>query len=163
MAMKWVLHIPPSSSITDCLVSYPGHLFGESYPSAEMQSVYSRAPIDGAKIDLMSQELGKYILQSKWLWTNYSWRMVIWSYNCAQRIKYESLVEKIKLKYLTLILNDPTRVIFHAVKLTTQCDHNQEIKPLMSNLIFFCYFSFHIIACKLLVLDRNTWNSRRHT
>ena len=36
-----VLCIPQSSSITeaspsDCLVSYPGHLLGESYPSAEM-------------------------------------------------------------------------------------------------------------------------------
>ena len=44
--------IPQSSSITgfstsDCLMSYPGHLFfnffgkGGSYPFAEMQSVYS--------------------------------------------------------------------------------------------------------------------------
>ena len=36
-----VLHIPQSSSITeaspsDCLVSYPGHSLGESYPSVEM-------------------------------------------------------------------------------------------------------------------------------
>ena len=36
-----VLNIPQSSSITgvspsDCLLSYPGHLLGESYPSAEM-------------------------------------------------------------------------------------------------------------------------------
>ena len=45
-----VLHIPQSSSITgtspsDCLVSYQGHLLGEgSYPSAEVQLVYSTAP-----------------------------------------------------------------------------------------------------------------------
>ena len=45
-----VLHIPQSSSITeaspsDCLVSYSGHsLEGESYPSPEMQSMYSTAP-----------------------------------------------------------------------------------------------------------------------
>ena len=37
-----VLLIPKHSSITeaspsDCLPSYPGHLLGESYPSAEMQ------------------------------------------------------------------------------------------------------------------------------
>ena len=47
-----VLHIPQSSwtgvSPSDCLVSYPRHTFfffvgGESYPSAEMQSVYSTA------------------------------------------------------------------------------------------------------------------------
>ena len=47
---KGVLCIPQSSSITeaspsDCLVSYPGHLLGESYSSAEMQLMYS-APSD---------------------------------------------------------------------------------------------------------------------
>ena len=46
-----VLRIPQSSSITgtspsDCLVSYPGHLLGESYSSAEMQLVYSTALTD---------------------------------------------------------------------------------------------------------------------
>ena len=50
-----VLHIPHSSSITgtsplDCLVSYPVHsLRPGSYPSAEMQLVYSIAPADWAK------------------------------------------------------------------------------------------------------------------
>ena len=50
-----VLHIPQSSSTagtspSDCLVSYPGHSFGGggSYPSAEVQSVYSTAPADWA-------------------------------------------------------------------------------------------------------------------
>ena len=48
-----VLHIPQSSSIagtspSDCLVSYPGHSLGGSYPSAEVQSVYSTAPADWA-------------------------------------------------------------------------------------------------------------------
>ena len=53
-----VLCIPQSSSITgtspsDCLVSYPGHsLGGESYPSAEKQSVYSTAPVDWAILSL---------------------------------------------------------------------------------------------------------------
>ena len=47
-----VLRIPQSSSITgisqsDCLVSYPEHsLWGGSYPSAEVQLVYSTAPAD---------------------------------------------------------------------------------------------------------------------
>ena len=46
-----VLRIPQSSRITgaspsDCLMLYLGHLFGESYSSAEMQSVYSAAPSD---------------------------------------------------------------------------------------------------------------------
>ena len=50
---KGVLCISQSSSITgasssDCLVSYPGHLLGESYPSAEMQLVYSATPADWA-------------------------------------------------------------------------------------------------------------------
>ena len=48
-----VLHIPQSSSTagtspSDCLVSYPGHSLGGSYPSAEKQSVYSTAPADWA-------------------------------------------------------------------------------------------------------------------
>ena len=48
-----VLRIPQSSSIagtspSDCLVSYPGHSLGSSYPSAEVQSVYSTAPADWA-------------------------------------------------------------------------------------------------------------------
>ena len=48
-----VLCIPQSSSIaedspSDYLVSYPGHLLGESYLSAEMQLVYSTVPADYA-------------------------------------------------------------------------------------------------------------------
>ena len=43
-----VLHIPQSfrtgASPSDGLVSYPGHSLGESYPSTEMQLVYSAAP-----------------------------------------------------------------------------------------------------------------------
>ena len=50
-----VLRIPQSSSITgispsDCLVSYSGHLWRESYLSAEMQSVYPTAPADWARM-----------------------------------------------------------------------------------------------------------------
>ena len=46
--------IPQSSGITDtspsdCLVLYTGNSLGESYPSAEMQSVYSTALADWAK------------------------------------------------------------------------------------------------------------------
>ena len=48
-----LLRIPQSSSITeasqsDCLVSYPGHSIGESYPFCEMQSVYSTVLVDWA-------------------------------------------------------------------------------------------------------------------
>ena len=59
-----VFHIPQSCSITgtspsDCLVSYPGNSFGcmcVSYPSAEIQSVYSTAPADWAKLFLLEME-----------------------------------------------------------------------------------------------------------
>ncbi len=52
-----VLRIPQSSRITvtspsDCLVSYPRHSLGVSYPSAEVQSVYSTAPADWAKLGI---------------------------------------------------------------------------------------------------------------
>ena len=51
----------PKARPSDCLVSYPGHwLGGESYPSAEKQSVYSTDPADWASLDFsMSYE---YIL-----------------------------------------------------------------------------------------------------
>ena len=46
-----VLHISPKSNLTeaspsDCLVSYPGYSLGETYPSVEIQSVYSATPAD---------------------------------------------------------------------------------------------------------------------
>ena len=34
------------ASPSDCLVSYPGHTFGEYYPSAEIQSVLSTNPAE---------------------------------------------------------------------------------------------------------------------
>ena len=51
---KGVLHIPQSSSITgtspsDYLVSYLRHSLGKSYPSAEVQLVYSTAQADWAR------------------------------------------------------------------------------------------------------------------
>ena len=50
-----VLRIPQSSGISvatpsDCLLSYPGHSFGKSYPSAELQSLYSAASADRLKL-----------------------------------------------------------------------------------------------------------------
>ena len=49
-----VLRIPQSPSITgtspsDCLVSYPGHSLGSSYPSAEVQSVILQPQPTGQK------------------------------------------------------------------------------------------------------------------
>ena len=57
-----VFHITQSSSITvaslsDCLMSYPGHLSGKSYPSAGIQSVYSTAPVDWALIIINEHEI----------------------------------------------------------------------------------------------------------
>ena len=51
------LRNPQSSRITeasssDCLVSYPWHTLGESYPFAEIKSVYSTAPTDLARLFL---------------------------------------------------------------------------------------------------------------
>ena len=49
------LRIPQSSNITeaspsDCLVSYPRHSLGVSYPSAEMQLAHSTTPPDWASL-----------------------------------------------------------------------------------------------------------------
>ena len=50
---KGVLGISQSFSLTgtlpsDCLLSYPEHSLGQSYPSVVMQWVYSTAPADWA-------------------------------------------------------------------------------------------------------------------
>ena len=68
---KGVNHIPQSTSIngalpSDCLVSYPGHSLGESYPSAEMWSVYSAAPANWAIYGL-EHCLGIYAFRPTWL------------------------------------------------------------------------------------------------
>ena len=52
-----VLYIPQSSKITeaspsDSFVSYPGRLQEESYPFAEIQSVYSTVPADWTEVKL---------------------------------------------------------------------------------------------------------------
>ena len=53
MAMKGYSAFPQRSNSTEvspsyCLVSYSGHSLGESYPSEEMQLVYSTASADWA-------------------------------------------------------------------------------------------------------------------
>ena len=57
-------HIPQGPSITrtspsNCLVSYPGHSLGGSYPFAEVQSVYSTAPANWASENLARQTSSK--------------------------------------------------------------------------------------------------------
>ena len=57
-----VFHIPQSSRIygaspSHCLVSNPRHLLEGSYPSAEMQSVYSTAPANWAIYACVNSEL----------------------------------------------------------------------------------------------------------
>ena len=51
-----VFHIPQSSRAeflpSDSLASYPGHMLGESYPSAEIQPVYSTTPANWAALYL---------------------------------------------------------------------------------------------------------------
>ena len=70
-----IICIPQGPNITgtspsDCLVSYPGYSLGESYPSAQVQSVYSIAPSDLASFNMIvaiyifnvpMQQLKKYI------------------------------------------------------------------------------------------------------
>ena len=64
MAIKGYSHIPQNSSITgasssDCVVSDPGDmtLNNQNIPTAEMQSVYSAATADWAKLNLRTLEL----------------------------------------------------------------------------------------------------------
>ena len=62
---KRVLRIPQISSITgalpsDCLISYSRHSLGVSYPTTEMQSVYSTAPADWAMSCLEVSKHKKY-------------------------------------------------------------------------------------------------------
>ena len=64
-----VLYIPQISkaeaSLSDVLMSYPGHSWREgSYPSAEMQSVYSTAPANWAIFDPWFES---YQIQLFWL------------------------------------------------------------------------------------------------
>ena len=47
-AMKEYSAFPETSS-PDCLMSYPRHPLGVSYPSTEMQSEYSTVPVDCAR------------------------------------------------------------------------------------------------------------------
>ena len=75
---KEVLHIPQSFSITgtslsDCLVSYPGHSLVRSYLSAEKQTVYSIAPADWATI-LVEEQTDVYIFQ----FFNYCFLVINW-------------------------------------------------------------------------------------
>ena len=59
---KGVLHIPQiaktGDSPSDCLLSYSGHTLGKSYPTAEMQSVYSTAPSNWAEHYLITEWFG---------------------------------------------------------------------------------------------------------
>ena len=62
-----VIHIPQSfmagAEPSDCWVSYPVHLLGKFYPSAEMQSMYSTAPADWIKQRMIPWQITSLI---KW-------------------------------------------------------------------------------------------------
>ena len=73
---EWVLCIPQISktgaSPLDCLMPYLGHSLGESYPSAEMQLVYSTASAVWANIwgECNGYHCGKWIWWLKFkCWT----------------------------------------------------------------------------------------------
>ena len=56
---------PASLMVTsDCLVSYLGHSFGVSYPSAEIQSVFSAAPANWAIMILFLFIVSLFLLQA---------------------------------------------------------------------------------------------------
>ena len=67
-----VLCIPQSFSISgtspsDCLMSNPGHTLRKSYPSVEMQLVYSTTPFNSASKILKHQRS----IPCVWLWIKY--------------------------------------------------------------------------------------------
>ena len=70
---KVLLSIPQSSSVTAASPSdllYPGHTFEESYPSVEMQSVYSAAQADWAitvpVLSIAQIEPFNYVQKAEW-------------------------------------------------------------------------------------------------
>ena len=95
-----VLCIPQSSSITgtspsDYLVSCPGHSFGwGSYPSAEVQSVYSTAPADWAIYVTNHHVRLHYIWQ---IWFNQSQLMI---YNMKLSHELVIIIFYLSLNYL---------------------------------------------------------------
>ena len=76
MAIKGYSAFPKTIGLSSgCLMSYPGHsLRGESYPSAEMQSVYSTAQADCANlyINTLFNSYGldstTTVLLHRWIW-----------------------------------------------------------------------------------------------
>ena len=62
MAMKGFSSFPKAgTSPSDCLVSYPGHSLGGSYPSADVQSVISTTPADWAIDRCVSVTVGSIV------------------------------------------------------------------------------------------------------
>ena len=87
-----VLRIPKSSSITwasrsDCLLSYPGHSFLESYPGAEMQSVYSTAPAEWAKIENIRINFYTKKKNEKWTDGKEEWEVNWWKIRVRSELK----------------------------------------------------------------------------
>ena len=75
------VYFPQSSSTTgastsDCLVSYPGHLLGESYSSAEMQLVYSAFPTNWAKNIYVTLQVTKHMHTRIYIYM-YVWDLII--------------------------------------------------------------------------------------
>ena len=73
-----VFRIPQSSNITgaspsNCLTSYPGHLFGEFYLPAEVQSVYFTATADWATRHLFGEPYPSTEMQSVYFTVTAKW------------------------------------------------------------------------------------------
>ena len=99
MAIKVYSTFPQSSSITgalpsNCLVPYPGHSLGESYPSTEMQWMYSTALADCAVYKSRSTPThpGSQLFKRKVHFQTAKWGFIHCSiYNIFSNILYNPL------------------------------------------------------------------------
>ena len=99
-----MFRIHQSSSSTgaspDCLMSYPRHLLGESYPSAEVQSVFSSDPADSAFIMFDPNILEQRQRLKRMVYSFYS---DLWCSPMAWETEVQSQVEsyqRLKKRYL---------------------------------------------------------------
>ena len=112
---KGVFSIPKNfisteASPSDCLMSYPGHSFGEgvSYPSAEMQSAYSTALADWTLIGVVVG--GSYLSAEMHLVyftapANWAWIILLEHFNDIlhwQKVCYDVLFYIQKIRSLCL-------------------------------------------------------------
>ena len=98
---SWLHHY--LSLTSDCLVSYQGHSLGKTYPSVEMQSVYSTAPEDRAS---------NFIRLWIYIYETFQKKAIVWRATNVRRKNFT--------RYLFIIyIFRTTVVIFVAMFITT--------------------------------------------